>query len=658
MIVGRCCLLFKRSLSYSIPRLAVSSLSTTTSRTPDIIIDNHIIPTSTTDAPPFAILRDYQQECVDSCLDALNESRRIAVSLATGGGKTVIFTHLIDQLPLNSQTGGKKSLILVHRKELADQAVKSIQRFFPNYKVEMDMAKYKPSHSNDVDVIVASVPTLARSIERLQLYNPMDYKGIIIDECHHGVSNSYLKVLKHFGCDDSKTIVPVIGFSATLKRHDKLSLKKVFDQLVFHRGMEDLIKQGFLSDFTWAKVKASFKLNEVELGSNGDYKIDSLAEHVNTEQNNELVLKTYIHFQKNNNLKSSLFFCANVDHMVQLSELFRINGINAQYVTGNTLKRDRENLVNDFKNGQIPVLMNCGVFTEGTDIPNIDSIFMVRPTKSKPLLIQMLGRGLRLHENKSKCLIVDFVDASMSGIHLEATLKGQQTSDPRLKGVFPPDENNGLKKLPKESQDFEFVEYESIEGYQEMMNRTKNIKDIYEQNITAQFRQNKYPWVQLRRDCWGLRVSSICYYKIEQDSKKNIHRLTWVVKAFKGTFKFFQNNEIYSSNDLQKVFNSFEEHFTSDSDKMNLYYRNQYYGQITQRQKEFIIEKIEKVALKSKKIDHERFKNELNEHLSKLSKQDASQLIFIFTISGSKGLQIYIKNNFLNKKEARDELLL
>ncbi|GMF86617.1 unnamed protein product [[Candida] boidinii] len=147
--------------------------------------------------------------------------------------------------------------------------------------------------------------------------------------------------------------------------------------------------------------------------------------------------------------------------MVDLSHLFRINGVNAQYVTGNTTKLEREKILNDFKKGLIPVLFNCGVFTEGTDIPNIDSIFMLRPTKSKPLLIQMLGRGLRLHHEKEKCFIVDFVDASETGIQLDPSLKG--TDNSALSGLFPNENAVPKAQDPDTSAEIDYIEISNFE---------------------------------------------------------------------------------------------------------------------------------------------------------------------------------------------------
>ncbi|GMG46309.1 unnamed protein product [Ambrosiozyma monospora] len=473
-------------------------------------------------------LRAYQEQCIQDCLTAIRvdgdegiddkgndkgvtddgdedskrtrksrirNRRSIAVSLATGGGKTMIFANLIPKLPPNPRTKQTKTLVLVHRKELADQAIRAISRCNPglNVRLEMGKAKIEADELGQVDVVVASVPTLARTIDRLKKFKPSTFKAIVIDECHHAVSTSFLKLLKYFGCyepeekgieldgnDDDVVVedefekfepdepedvalkgdVAVIGFSATLKRHDRIPLRKAFDHIVFEKNMKDLINDGFLSDFTWLKVSAGLKLDEVEVtkGKNSDYKLDSLAEHVNTTKINELVLKTYLHVKKERKIKSSLFFCVNVQHMLDLHQLFKLNGLASRYVSGSSTKFERELAVNDFLEGKLPILFNCGVFTEGTDFPQVDSVFMVRPTKSQPLLTQMIGRGLRLHDEKEQCVIVDFVDASDIGISLDSSLRGKiMGRSGELAGIFGGVGTVGESRLKGQTKSFQLV---------------------------------------------------------------------------------------------------------------------------------------------------------------------------------------------------------
>ncbi|OUM55821.1 hypothetical protein BVG19_g5422 [[Candida] boidinii] len=602
-------------------------------------------------------LREYQQECIDACVSSIrNGVSRIAVNIGTGGGKTVIFSNLIPDLPTNPVSNGNRVLILVHRKELADQAVNTIQRTNPDLKVEMDMAKFKPTH-NDTDVIVASVPSLARGTERLEKYNPDDYKAIIIDECHHSVSNSYHKILNYFKADSSETNISVIGFSATLERHDKKPLRKVFDKIVFDKGLKDLISDGYLANFSWARVSVSFKLDEVELNSSkSDYLLESLAKHVNTADINELAFKTYLKFKDEKSYKSTLFFCVNVQHMVDLSYLFRMNGVNAQYVTGNTTKLEREKILNDFKKGLIPVLFNCGVFTEGTDIPNIDSIFMLRPTKSKPLLIQMLGRGLRLHHEKEKCFIVDFVDASETGIQLDPSLKG--TDNSALNGLFP--NENAVSKAPDPdtSGEIDYIEISNFEGFEELMNRADSKLSDTGKSDYKLYMEDNLSWVQLKRDSWGVSITPTQYYKIEKEKDYNISVLSFVTVVRNGEMRFTKKREIESSDQILDLLELCKLDLMKDDYKKDMYFSSQYRGEITSKQLEFLTKIFSKVAKKSNKINQDQFNKDIKTIIKSMNKKTASNLIFAYSVAGQAPIKLYIRNILLRKKDAQKSLLV
>lgn len=169
-------------------------------------------------------LRDYQQKAIDLILESSNSGvKRQAIEMATGSGKTVVFSHLI---PLLKQKG-TRALVLAHTQELITQSRDKINKVNPDLKVGIEMGKVRSKP--DDDVVVASVMSLARS-NRLERFNPNEFKTIIIDECHHAVAPSYLKILKHFHADTKDTDVHVIGFTATLARTDKQKLGTVLDR--------------------------------------------------------------------------------------------------------------------------------------------------------------------------------------------------------------------------------------------------------------------------------------------------------------------------------------------------------------------------------------------------------------------------------------------
>jgi len=184
----------------------------------------------------------------------------------------------------------------------------------------------------------------------------------------------------------------------------------------------DMIDEGWLSDVTFTTVEMKADLNKVGTAANGDFQTSSLSKVINTAETNQLVVKAWL--AKASKRRSTLVFCVDLSHVTNLTARFREHGLDAQYVTGETPAKIRSARIESFRNGEFPILLNCGVFTEGTDIPNIDCVLLARPTKSRNLLVQMIGRGMRLHETKRDCHVVDMVSTLSTGVVSTPTLFG------------------------------------------------------------------------------------------------------------------------------------------------------------------------------------------------------------------------------------------
>ncbi|KAG5960657.1 hypothetical protein E4U58_004580 [Claviceps cyperi] len=374
----------------------------------------------TIDAKPK--LRDYQLECIQSVLSSLEQGqKRVGISLATGSGKTVIFTQLIDEIRARREDGrGDRTLILAHRRELVEQAARHCRLAYPNKMIEVEMGSLHATGA--ADITIASVQSLT-SKDRLHKFSPSDFKLVLVDEAHHIVAPGYLKTLKHFGLDQKQPDSPtLVGVSATFSRFDGVKLGAAIDEIVYHRDYVDMISDKWLSDVIFTTVESSANLSKIKNSAFGDFQTGELSKAVNTDEVNDIMVKTWIH--KAHDRKSTLVFCVDLAHVAALTSRFRQYGYDARFVTGETPRLDRSEILDAFKRGEFPVLVNCGVFTEGTDIPNIDCIVLGRPTRSRNLLVQMIGRGMRLHPGKKNCHIIDMVSSLETGIITTPTLFG------------------------------------------------------------------------------------------------------------------------------------------------------------------------------------------------------------------------------------------
>ncbi|KAI1788749.1 P-loop containing nucleoside triphosphate hydrolase protein [Ganoderma leucocontextum] len=388
------------------------------------------------------VLRPYQESCLQACVDALQGgSTRIGVSLPTGAGKTTVFISLLARLSAPPQApDATRTLVIVNSVELARQTAEHARRLFPQWTVEIEQGKHHASGL--ADLTIGTIQTLTRS-QRLEKFRARYLKAVIVDEAHHAAAPSYRHILSHFdtaiknpdeGFEPPALThrVPILGFSATFSRHDGLALGSVFEEIVYHKDFLEMIKDEWLCRVLFTTVHADIDLSGVTINSNsGDFNPTSLAHVINTKPVNELIVRTWL--DKAAGRKSTLVFCVNLAHVAALTAAFRDAGMDARYLHSKTPAGERKALVSGFKSGEFPVLVNCAVLTEGADIPNIDCVIVARPTRSRNLFAQMIGRGMRLSPSSGKkdCRIIDFVDSEerVAGIISTPTLFGLDPSE-------------------------------------------------------------------------------------------------------------------------------------------------------------------------------------------------------------------------------------
>lgn len=335
----------------------------------------------------------HQKSAIAAAHAAMNAGRPSGLwAIPTGAGKTVGFTSFASDLKL-------PTLVMVHRDELVRQTVKTFAMIWPAASV--GVIKAERNEIDGHDVVIASVQSLH---DRRLAAIPSDRFGlVIVDEAHHAAADTWAAVLDYF------TTRFVLGVTATPERHDGKGLADRFgDQPIYSYPLRQAIDDGHLCRLTQYAVETSLDLDGVEYRA-GDFATRQLSQSVNTPERNTVIVES---FQKYANDRRAVAFTVDVQHATDLRDTFTTAGYTSATVTGNTPTDERRQVLADFAAGHIQVVTNCAVLTEGFDDPGISCVLMARPTCSRSLYTQCVGRGLRLAPDKADCLILDFVDNS------------------------------------------------------------------------------------------------------------------------------------------------------------------------------------------------------------------------------------------------------
>jgi ATP-dependent helicase IRC3 len=350
------------------------------------------------------ILRPYQEQAIARALEAFEHERsRIVIALPTGSGKTIVFAHII----LAMIAGGGRALILVHRDELLEQALAKLRDVLP---AGITIGAIKAERDEvGAQVIVASVQTLSRESRLARLGG--GFALVVIDESHHAVAESYRRILAHLNIlnGDSREPCPqLLGVTATIDRGDGVGLDAIFECIVYELPLLQMINDQYLSDLTALQVDLKADYSEVSVRG-GDYS-GSESGQVFMEANGPedvaaAICEHALH-------RKTLAFLPSVRAAHDTAKAVEAAGMPSAAVDGTTPLDQRRSTLQAFSAGEIRVLTNCGIATEGYDEPSIDCVVVARPTKSRALYTQMVGRGTRRFPGKDNCLVIDMVGAS------------------------------------------------------------------------------------------------------------------------------------------------------------------------------------------------------------------------------------------------------
>lgn len=340
-----------------------------------------------------------QQEALDRVLERYKlvpVGGRALVVAPTAWGKTIFFSALIHALKSD-----KPVLIIAHRDELLDQARDKFHMFDPTAIVGKVGGG---RHEYGCPVTVASIDTIAgdKHLEKLPEYG---YGLVIIDECHHAPAPKYMKVINVL------KEAFILGVTATDERLDGKSLEPIFGKALFRMPIVEAIAKKRLSDVKAIAIRTEVNLDNVKSQKNMEGEVDfnqsELDLAVNTPARNKRIVEAY---QEHSPGERAICFAVTVAHAQAIADTFNEAGINAICVTGNTPIKERKQIYTDFDHGTIKVLTNVMVLTEGFDAPKIKAVLMARPTQSRALYLQCVGRGLRKSPGKSHCIILDLTD--------------------------------------------------------------------------------------------------------------------------------------------------------------------------------------------------------------------------------------------------------
>ena len=333
-------------------------------------------------------LREHQEEALTNFAKMREDGKTIAlVQGATGSGKSAIGV-------LDAKSLGQRVLFLAHTKELVEQGVKNFKDLWSEVSVGR---LYESYHDTDTFVVCASVQSIIRNFAE---FKPDDFDYLIIDECHHASAKSYSKILTFFRPKFT------LGLTATPERADGEDLLEVFQNVAHKLDIKEAVETGVLCPVRCIRIKTNINMSDVRI--NGfKYNALDLEQTIMIPDRNRLIVSTYLEYAAG---KSTVIFCTSVNHANTIAQMLREKGVFTESVSGSTKTAERKRILKDYADKKIQVLCACDLLNEGWDSPITEVLFMARPTMSKTIYMQQLGRGMRTHQGKDFLMVFDFVD--------------------------------------------------------------------------------------------------------------------------------------------------------------------------------------------------------------------------------------------------------
>ncbi len=344
-------------------------------------------------------LRSYQQEMMDRLQDAWKQYRSVMVQMPTGTGKTVILAEVIRKEMRNENGKMRNVLVVAHRRELLDQIRGTVKYF------GIDMEKNR--------IVVESIQKLSRDLghtsntDRVTTTNYTNSEPtlVIIDEAHHALAKTYRMLWERW------PKAKFLGLTATPCRMNNEGFLGLFQTLIQSHTIQEFIKMGWLSDFDYVTAEPDNPiLKQVaglkKRGVDGDYQTKEMAMVMDCEESIENLYQAYRKFV---NGKKGIVYAIDREHARHITEYYQRQGVRCAMIDAKTPKEERDRTVEEYRKGEVDILVNVDIFGEGFDVPEVEFIQLARPTLSLSKYLQQVGRGMRIAEGKDKVVILDHV---------------------------------------------------------------------------------------------------------------------------------------------------------------------------------------------------------------------------------------------------------
>ena len=333
------------------------------------------------------ILRDYQTGTMQRVLDAWRQHPSVMVQMPTGTGKTHLLASLVNE-ELRTKNEESCVWIVAHRRELVEQIEVTVAR----YSISKEYGKVK----------VLSIQWLSQHWDDMKDKKP---SLIVIDEAHHALAETYQELWMRY--PEARKL----GMTATPCRLNRKGFTDLFEVLITSDSIADFIRQGWLSPFDYVSIRSDSEdqqlINSLEKrGADGDFQVKEMDTVLNRRPTIERLYESVRQYAYG---KKGIVYAVSISHARNIATYYKEYGMNAIAIDSKTPAKLRKQLVEDFRQGKIQVLVNVDVFSEGFDCPDVEFVQMARPTLSLAKYLQQVGRGLRKTEDKETCTLIDNV---------------------------------------------------------------------------------------------------------------------------------------------------------------------------------------------------------------------------------------------------------